>query len=88
LTFKKIAANYLDQVDVRGVKRGRKAFRVHLSSLAVSLIQYILMVLPERSWFTGLGKLLQLVGSSIDKVDVSMKRTSTIVLVARDNSQT
>jgi hypothetical protein len=50
--------------------------QVHLSGLAVSLVQHILFVHAERSWYTGLSKLFQLVRSGIRKIDVSISRAS------------
>jgi hypothetical protein len=44
------------------------------------------MILAERSWFTGLSELFQLIGGGIGKVDVSMKRMSTIVQVSPGSS--
>ena len=64
-TFEEVAANYLHHVGVKRVQRRRKTFRVHLSGFAIVLIEDVLMFLAERSRFTGLGKLFQLVGSSI-----------------------
>ena len=43
-TFKKVAADYLHEVGLMEVQRRRKPFGVHLSCLAVGLIQHILLI--------------------------------------------
>lgn len=75
-TFKKVATDYLYQVGVNWVQHERKVFRVHLSSLAVSVIQRILQIHVKGSRFTGLSELIQLFRSSIGEVDVSVTKMS------------
>jgi hypothetical protein len=68
-------------ITVNRVQHRSKAFRVHLSGLAVGLIQYILLVYAKRCRFTCPSESFQFVASSICKVYLPVERTSGRALV-------